>query len=109
MPTYRPKHYYMGAWKYVFLDLLYMIPLIGTIFLIAHCFSNANENRKHYARSYFARLIAVLVIIGLVLGICYLTMGSRSMSNMLNDLSDQWNEFIHIFTSPGKIPSQTAG
>lgn len=45
----------MGAWKYVLLDLLFMIPVIGWFF--AFCFAidatQEHENRVRYARAFW--------------------------------------------------------
>lgn len=88
MAKYHGKHYYLGAWSYVFLDILYLIPIIGLIFLIVHSFSDKNENRKHYARSYFARFLLILIICLVGIGIFYLVVGSEAFVA-------QFNEFIY--------------
>ena len=86
MAKYHGKHYYLGAWSYVFLDILYFIPIIGLIFLLVHSFSDKDENRRHYARSYFARLLLILII-GLVgTGIFYLVVGSDAFVARFNEL-----------------------
>lgn len=72
MGTYHGKHQYLSAWSYVWLDILYSIPLLGFIFLVIHCFSKNNENRMHFARSYFAKLLLVLIIGGVGMLIFYL-------------------------------------
>ena len=54
----------LSAWSYFGLSVLYAIPILGLIFLLIHSFSDKNENRRHYARSYFARfLLGVLIAI----------------------------------------------
>ena len=58
-PEFRP----LGAWAYVGLSILFAIPIIGWIFLIVFCFSDANINRRNYARSYFAGLLIVVALI----------------------------------------------
>lgn len=52
----------LGAWTYFWLSVLYGIFPIGTIFLIIHCFSNGNINRRSYARSFFCGFILVAII-----------------------------------------------
>ncbi len=58
-PEYRP----LSPWSYFFLSILYEIPLIGLIFLIVHALSDANINRRNFARSFFCALILVLIVI----------------------------------------------
>lgn len=68
---YRP----LTAWAYFWYGILFAIPLIGFIFLIVFSVSDANINRRSFARSYFCALILVLVI----LVICYVTGGLTSL------------------------------
>ena len=72
MGKYRGKHQYLSAWSYFWLDILYSIPVIGFIFLLIHSFGANNENRLHYARSYFVKLLVVLIISAAGLLIFYL-------------------------------------
>ena len=94
MAKYHGKHYYLGAWNYVFLDILYCIPIIGFIFLLVHSFSDKNENRRHYARSYFTRFLMAIIILLIVSGIFYLSAGSEAFTAKLNELSAQWRSLI---------------
>jgi len=90
MAKYHGKYHYMGAWKYVLLDILYAIPVIGWIFLLVHAFSHSNENRLHYARSYFVRLLLV-VIIAVILGVTvYLTVGTEAFTQELTEVMEQY-------------------
>ena len=69
---YRP----LSPWAYFGYSILFSIPLIGFIFLIVFSFSNANINRRNYARSYFCAFILALLlifIIGVTGGFAYLT------------------------------------
>ena len=66
---------YMGAWSYVGLEILYCIPVIGWIFLIIHCFTSSHENRMHFARSFFAKLLIGIVIAAILCLVLYLTVG----------------------------------
>lgn len=61
-PEFRP----LGAWAYVGLSILFSIPVIGWIFLIVFSFSDANINRRNYARSYFAGLLIVVILIAVL-------------------------------------------
>jgi uncharacterized membrane protein len=94
MPKFRGKHYYLGAWNYVLLDILYMIPGVGLIFLLVHSFSEKNENRRHYARSYFVRLLMAIVILGVAVGLYYLIAGSDAFSDLLKKITDQYKNLF---------------
>ena len=50
------------------LNILYMIPVIGLIFILAHSASYKNLNRRNYARSY---LIAIFLIILIIFALIY--------------------------------------
>lgn len=54
---YRP----IGAWGYFFRSVLYMIPVIGWIFLVVHIFNDKNIVRRSFARCYFWTFIITLV------------------------------------------------
>ena len=54
---YRP----IGAWGYLFLSILYAIPVIGWIFLVAHAFSDKNIVRRSFARCYFWTFVITVV------------------------------------------------
>ena len=64
---YRP----LSAWGYWWLTILYLLPVIGTIFLIIHSVNSSNINRRSFARSHFCVLIllAALIVASLSLGI----------------------------------------
>ena len=96
MAKYHGKHYYLGAWNYVFLDILYCIPIIGLIFLFVHSFSNKNENRRHYARSYFTRFLMLVIIALIVTGIFYLSVGSEAFSDKINELIIEWKNLTKV-------------
>ncbi len=42
-----------SSWGFFGYDILYAIPIIGTIFLIKHSFDNTNPARRNFARSKF--------------------------------------------------------
>lgn len=86
MPKYPGKNRYIGAWGYVGLDILYAIPLIGFIFLLVHCFSSKNENRMHYARSYFVRFLLVAIIIAALVAAFYLLGGVEALNVHVEEL-----------------------
>jgi hypothetical protein len=47
----------LSPWVYFGWGIVYSIPVIGLIFLIVHAFSDANINRRNFARSYFCSLL----------------------------------------------------
>lgn len=57
-PEFRP----LGAWAYFGLSILFSIPLIGLIFLIVFSLSDANINRRNFARAYFCGLIVLAIV-----------------------------------------------
>lgn len=57
-PEFRP----LGAWAYFGLAILFNIPIIGLIFLIVFSLSDANINRRNYARAYFCALVVCAVL-----------------------------------------------
>ena len=65
-PEFRP----IGAWGYFGYTLLFSLPVIGLIFLIVFSFSDANINRRNYARSYFIALLfaVILIAVGVLTG-----------------------------------------
>ena len=95
---------YMGAWSYVWLEILYCIPVIGWIFLIIHCFTSSNENRMHFARSFFAKLVLAIIIMAIAALVLYLTVGRQyfehqvEVDRALRDYTDQYNEITRQFT-----------
>ena len=72
--NYKP----ISVWGYVGYTILFCIPLIGLILLIVFSFSDANINRRNYARSYWCVLllciiiVLILVILSVVLGFSFL-------------------------------------
>ena len=56
--NYKP----ISAWGYVGYTLLFCIPLVGLIMLIVFSFSDANINRRNYARSYWCMLLLSIII-----------------------------------------------
>lgn len=65
-PEFKP----MGTWAYIGLTILFSIPIIGLIFLIVFSFSDANINRRNFARSYFCLMVLfiILIVVGVATG-----------------------------------------
>lgn len=66
---YRP----LSAWAYWGLSLLYMVPVVGFIFLIIFSFKSDNINRRSFTRSYWINYmifgILLLTAIGIIAAI----------------------------------------
>ena len=93
MAKYHGKHYYLGAWNYVFLNILYAIPIVGLIFLLIHSFSEKNENRRHYARSYFAGFLLIFIIVTIVAVAFYLANGQEAFIGKTKEFFQQIQSF----------------
>ncbi|MBQ8298817.1 MAG: ABC transporter permease [Clostridia bacterium] len=59
---YRP----LSPWAYLGYNILFVLPIIGLIFLIIFSFNNNNIARRNYARSFFCAF-AVSIILTIVL------------------------------------------
>ena len=64
--NYRP----LSPWAYFGYSLLFSIPLVGFILLIVFSVSDANINRRNFARMYWCSFL-VCLIIGVVVGIVF--------------------------------------
>ena len=49
------------------------IPIIGIIFLLIHTFSSSNINRRSFARSYWCRLLLIILILALLYALAFAT------------------------------------
>lgn len=61
-PEFRP----LGAWAYFGLSILFTLPIIGLVFLIVFSLSDANINRRNFARSYFIGFAVALIILAVL-------------------------------------------
>lgn len=105
MHKYHGSQDYIGAFHYVLLDILYAIPVIGLIFLLSHSFNTNNVIRLHYARSYFVRLLLVVLII--VLGGLALFLFNKPAFNDASSNITEWfkgfpNNILEIFRKPAR-------
>ncbi len=63
-----PQNQSISTSGYFSLEVLYAIPIIGTIFLIKHATDSSNINRRNFARSKFIPFIIWgVVIVGLLI------------------------------------------
>ena len=62
--NYKP----VSPWGYLGYSILFAIPIVGLICLIVFSFSDANINRRNFARSFWcALLLSIIIILVLVL------------------------------------------
>ncbi len=73
---YRP----LGAWAYFGYALLFSIPIIGFIFLIVFSVSDANINRRNYARSFWCILVVALIVTVILAATGVILIGTASRS-----------------------------
>lgn len=70
----------LSPWAYFGLSILFSLPVVGFIFLIIFSVSDANINRRNFARSYWCIyvIIAVAAVVAVASGV---TLGS--LENMM--------------------------
>ena len=68
------KYAPLSPWAYFGLTLLFSIPVVGFIFLIVFSVSDANINRRNFARSYWCALL-VLVAVAIIAFVVILIAG----------------------------------
>ncbi|MDO4815110.1 MAG: zinc ribbon domain-containing protein [Bacillota bacterium] len=63
---YRP----LSAWAYWGLSILYMVPIVGFVFMIVFSFNSGNIHRRNFTRSFWCWyiIIAVVCIISIAVG-----------------------------------------
>ncbi len=59
----------LSAWAYFGYTILFSIPLVGLICLIIFSLSDANINRRNFARSFFCALVLMLIISAILGGL----------------------------------------
>ena len=71
----------LSPWDYFGLSILFSLPVVGFIFLIIFSVSDANINRRNFARSYWCIyvIIAVAAVVAVASGV---TLGS--LENMMS-------------------------
>lgn len=88
---YRP----IGAWKIFFLTLLYSIPVVGWIFLIAHSIGGANIPRRSFARHYWIIVLISLIAAGIAVALVFFVFGGASV------FTDLWNKLMSLIKPQG--------
>ena len=58
-PELRP----LSPWTYFGLEILYLIPVIGVIFLLCHAIGSSNVNKRNFACSHFCGQLLVLLVV----------------------------------------------
>ena len=57
----------LSPWSYFGLQILYIVPIVGFIFLIIFSFKKSNINRRNFTRSYWCGLIIAGAILAIIL------------------------------------------
>lgn len=57
----------MGAWSYFWLQVLYLVPIVGFIFLMIFTFHGGNINRRSFTRSYWCAALVIGIIYTVIL------------------------------------------
>lgn len=57
----------LGAWTYFWLQVLFAVPVVGFVFLIVFSCSDANINRRNFARSHWCALLVGVIILAIFL------------------------------------------
>ena len=65
--AYRP----LSPWNYFWRSVLYAIPVIGWIFLLAHAIDGKNRHGRTYARSWFCGLLTFSVIAAIGIAVAF--------------------------------------
>lgn len=97
MAKFRKKNNLLSAWQYVLLDILYIIPVIGIIVALIHTFDTSNENRQHYARAFFLRLLIFISLLGIGAVALYLYLGNSGFLTLVDNLCNAFTRSFHNF------------
>lgn len=97
MSVYKGKNNYLGAWAYVLLSILYLIPVIGWIICILHCFKPDSQNLCHYARSCAVRALLVVGIVAIFAGVMFLVQGKDAFLADVNKLQNWFDSCMKLW------------
>jgi hypothetical protein len=89
MSEFSGKYKPVSAWGYFGLTLLYALPLIGFIFLLIHSFSDANINRRNFARSHWCILLLLVFLFLIGIGLAYAQGGAEAVQQILQQIAQQ--------------------
>ena len=79
-----PKYQPLGAWSYFGYTILFSLPIAGFILLIVFSLSDANINRRSFARSYFCAFILVAIVLVILLAV-----GGGMLSAIMGSIKNQ--------------------
>ena len=71
----------LSPWAYMGYRFLFMVPIIGFIFIIIFSFSDKNINRKKFARSFLCAFLIGLIV-GILVFIFALVMGFAAVGTI---------------------------
>ena len=87
----------MGAWGYVWTDIVLALPIINIIMFFIWCFSSGtNKARQSYVRSRF-----IWFVIGIILSAAIVVYLSVINPTLLNDLN---SNYANMFQSYQNMP-----
>lgn len=65
--AYRP----LSSWNYFWRSVLYLIPVIGLIFLFVHAINAKSRHGRSFARSYFCGLLILAIAALIAFGVAF--------------------------------------
>ncbi len=92
----------ISAWGYFWYSVLYTIPVIGWIFLIVNAIGAPNRHARSFARSYFCKLIILILLLAVVAGVTALLFMTKVLSwdeikAIYEDLKPIVEDMINVF------------
>jgi uncharacterized membrane protein len=83
-----PENRPLSPWAYWGYSLLFIIPIIGTIFLIVYSVDKSNINRCNYARSFWIPIVIMLVLtlLGFILSLIFGFTMTGALGGLANEL-----------------------
>ncbi len=88
----RKRHRALSPWGYFGLEFLYIIPVIGLLFLIILSFSR-NINVRNFTRSYWCALLVFLIAAIVGAAVLYATGYSGQVINYISELMQSLPKF----------------
>ena len=81
------KYKPLTGWKYMWYSVLFAIPVIGWIFLIACSVKDTNVNRRSFARMYFCAILTAIILVvalaGALVGLYFANIAIHPMVDAL--------------------------
>ena len=98
------KYKPMSGWKYMWYSLLFMIPVVGLVFLIIFSVKDTNINRRSFARSYFCVMLFMFIAAIVIMAVIVALMASGAISQ------DVINKYVqYLVPAPTPAPAPVTG